>query len=342
MRPALLLAALAGAAPGIAIAQSAPATAEPEPGSADGVAGTPAAPGAPEGAVQTAHAVRDFDSYDLPVGAFGPDSRAVRQVEGAVAWSAWRLDDPQASVAGVMRGYRDRLDALGFEPVFSCAGEECGGFDFRFGAEILPPPGMLVDVRDFAQLSAERDAPGGFVSVLVSQVLGSVYVQTVSVGAPASAPGAEPSTPAEAPVEVTEVPLVETAPETAMLAQGERALLARLTEDGHVPVEGLEFEVGGAALSPGSADALDALARMLTREDELAVAIVGHSDNQGGLELNLDLSRRRAEAVMQALIDRGVPPSRLEARGIGYLAPVASNRTEEGRALNRRVELVLR
>lgn len=342
---ALLLAALAGAAPGIAISQSAPgaapATAEPDPGSAEGVAGAPAAP---QGAVQTAHAVRDFDSYDLPVGAFGLDSRAVRQVEGAVAWSAWRLDDPQASVAGVMRGYRERLDALGFEPVFSCAGEECGGFDFRFGAEILPPPGMLVDVRDFAQLSAEREAPEGFVSVLVSKVLGSIYVQTVSVGAPApgAAPGTPAEAPAEAPAEVPEVPLVETAPETAMLAQGERDLLARLTEGGHVPVEGLDFEVGGAALSPGSAGALDMLARMLTREDELAVAIVGHSDNQGGLELNLDLSRRRAEAVMQALIDRGVPPSRLEARGVGYLAPVTSNRTEQGRALNRRVELVLR
>ena len=84
------------------------------------------------------------------------------------------------------------------------------------------------------------------------------------------------------------------------------------------------------------------LARMLTRDDELAVAIVGHSDNQGGLALNLDLSQRRAEAVMQALIDRGVPPGQLEARGIAYLAPVASNATEEGRAQNRRVELVLR
>ena len=201
---------------------------------------------------------------------------------------------------------------------------------------------MLVDVRDFAQLTAERKAPEGFVSVLVSRVLGTIYVQTVSVASPEAAPDAAPDVPPEAPVAVTEVPLVETAPETVILPQDERALLAKLSEEGHVRVEGLAFEVGGATLSPGSAGALEMLARMLTRDDELAVAIVGHSDNQGGLAPNLDLSQRRAEAVMRALIDRGVPEAQVEARGIGYLAPVASNRTEEGRARNRRVELVLR
>jgi OOP family OmpA-OmpF porin len=283
-------------------------------------------PGAPAGAVQTAHAVRDFDSYDLPVGPFGPGEQPVRTVEGGVAWSAWRLDDAQASVAGVLQGYRERLAALGFEPVFACAGEACGGFDFRFGAEILPPPGMLVDVRDFAQLTAAREDPAGFVSVLASRVLDA----------------ADAGAPVRAAVEITEVPSVETAPQTVILPQDERALLAQLTGEGRVPVQGLAFAVGGAALSQDSAEALDMLARMLRRNDDLAVAIVGHSDNQGGLALNLDLSQRRAEAVMRALVDRGVPPARVEARGIGYLAPRASNATPEGRALNRRVELVLR
>ncbi len=187
-------------------------------------------PGAPAGAVQTAASLREVDRYALPVGTFALDAPAVREVSGAVARMAWRLDAPEApeksggaeaagvrdadaapdpagapgpagpsqtpeateppeapaeaTVAGVMQGYRERLRALGFEPVWECADEACGGFDFRFGAEILPPPGMLVDVRDFAQLSAERSEPAGppgFVSVLVSRVLDSIYVQTVSV-----------------------------------------------------------------------------------------------------------------------------------------------------------------
>jgi OOP family OmpA-OmpF porin len=70
--------------------------------------------------------------------------------------------------------------------------------------------------------------------------------------------------------------------------------------------------------------------------------IVGHSDNQGSLEANIALSKRRAEAVRTALITRGVAAERLEAHGVGYLAPVSTNLTEAGRTLNRRVELVLR
>jgi OOP family OmpA-OmpF porin len=127
-----------------------------------------------------------------------------------------------------------------------------------------------------------------------------------------------------------------------ILAQDEKSLLDRLTDTGHVPVQGLIFETGGAALSEGSAPALEILARFLSRNPELAVVIVGHSDNQGPLDANIDLSKRRAEAVRAALIKRGVAAGSLEAHGVGYLAPVSTNATDAGRALNRRVELVLR
>ncbi|HET7410251.1 MAG TPA: OmpA family protein [Paracoccaceae bacterium] len=284
-------------------------------------------PGAPPGAVQTVHSARGFDSYDLPVGPFGPESRTVRDLEGAVEWRAHRLDDPEATVASVMHAYASRLAGMGFEPVFECEGEGCGGFDFRFGAEILPAPGMRVDVRDFAQLSAARPGTGEHVSVLVSRVLDAIHIQTVAV----------------APADTRAVALENTPqPGTALDPQGERTLMAALKQDGHVRVEGLEFEPGGVALSPASAGALDMLARLLDRNDGLKVAIVGHSDNQGTLELNVDLSRRRAGAVMQALVERGVPAGQMEAHGLGFLAPVASNATEDGRSANRRVELVLR
>lgn len=337
------------------------------------------APAASEAVERTAHDARDFDSYALPVGRFGPGGqRPVRAVEGAVERTAWRLDAGRASVAGVIGGHRDRLREQGFEPVWQCAGEGCGGFDFRFGAEILPPPGMLVDVRDFAQLSARRAEPEAFVSVLVSRVLDEIYVQTVTVGPADAAPMLAPTgprAPDEPPKrEAAPKTALETAPgpagvtpglttsdpaaettaatapgptlESAEPRQDERALLAALRRDGHVPVPGLDFETGGARLSPSSSSALDMLARLLLGngglDADLEVLIVGHSDDEGPLELNIDLSRRRAEAVMQALVERGVPAARLEAHGAGFLAPVATNTTEEGRAANRRVELVLR
>ena len=288
--------------------------------------------GAPEGAERTVFRDRDFDSYDLPVGPVRARGSGIETVEGRVTWAAYRLKDPEMTTKAVIGGYRKRLLDQGFETVFECSGETCGGFDFRFGAAVLPPPGMLLDVRNFAQLSVMRAEPEGLVSVLVSRVLDEIYVQTVSV-----VPGRQTAEVAAAPE-----PANSGNDGPVLLPQDERALLEQLQRDGHVPVNGLVFEPGGAVLSRGSQEALDLLARMLTRDSELSVTIVGHSDNVGALDANIALSRRRAEAVMKALLTRGVDPGQLDARGVGYLAPVTSNDTEEGRETNRRVELVLR
>lgn len=296
-------------------------------------------PGAPEGAVATAYLDRPFDRYLLPVAPLGPgdNSAALRAVEGRVIWSAYRLDRPEASAAAVMEGYRARLQALGFVPLLDCAGMACGGFDFRFGAALLPAPAMLLDTADFAQLSAEqRGAPGeeegaeSFASVLVSRVLGAVYVQSVLV------------LPAAPGVAVAPLPRAELATAATRVAPERDKLLAELTGHGHVALMGLDFETGGATLSASSEPALDTAAQLLQAHPEFAILIVGHSDNQGALDANIALSKRRAEAVREALIARGVAPERLEAHGIGFLAPVATNATPEGMALNRRVELVLR
>jgi len=290
-------------------------------------------PGAPEGAVSTARSDRPFDRYALPVGRYAPGATNAREIEGRVIWSGFRLDAPDVSTAEVMEAYRTRLAALGYQPIFDCANAACGGFDFRFAAQLLPPPAMLIDTADFAQLSASRTADNGtdtFVSVLVSRLLGAVHIQTVIVA------------PGDPGLMITPAPEPDAAAQPVILAQDEKSLLDRLTEFGHVPVQGLVFETGGAALSEGSAPALEILARFLSRNPGLAVEIVGHSDNQGSLDANIALSKRRAETVRAALIERGVAAGRLEAHGVGYLAPVSTNATDAGRTLNRRVELVLR
>jgi OOP family OmpA-OmpF porin len=296
-------------------------------------------PGAPEGAVATAHLDRPFDRYALPVAPLGPgDNRgALRPVEGRVIWSAYRLEQPEASAAAVMAGYRARLGELDFAPILDCAGPECGGFDFRFAVELLPAPAMLIDTAEFAQFTAVRRGVAGgeggaesFASVLVSRVLGAVYAQTVLV------------LPAEPGISVAPLPPADLAAAATRVAPERDKLLVELTEHGHVTLQGLDFETGGATLSAGSEPALETVARLLQEHPELSLVIVGHSDNQGGLDGNIALSKRRAEAVRAALVERGVAPERLEAHGIGFLAPVTSNATPEGKALNRRVELVLR
>jgi outer membrane protein OmpA-like peptidoglycan-associated protein len=121
------------------------------------------------------------------------------------------------------------------------------------------------------------------------------------------------------------------------------ALLADLDRTGHTVLHGIFFDTDKAVVKPESQAALTEIAKLLKDNPEIKAFIVGHTDMAGSLEHNLDLSNRRAAAVIDGLVsDHGISSERLTPRGVGPLAPVASNDTEAGRALNRRVELVKR
>ena len=114
-----------------------------------------------------------------------------------------------------------------------------------------------------------------------------------------------------------------------------------LKATGHIAVDGILFETGKADLKPESAPALAEVAKLLKDDAAVKIYVVGHTDNVGALDGNLKLSQDRAQAVVQALVTtHGVAAARLKAYGDGPYAPVASNDTEDGRAKNRRVELV--
>lgn len=118
------------------------------------------------------------------------------------------------------------------------------------------------------------------------------------------------------------------------------ALRSGLKESGHVEVPGIFFDFGRADIKPESEPALKELTAMLQAGTAPKVWVVGHTDNVGPVESNMTLSGARAAAVVRALVQRGVAANRLAPHGAGPYAPVASNSTEEGRARNRRVELV--
>jgi hypothetical protein len=110
---------------------------------------------------------------------------------------------------------------------------------------------------------------------------------------------------------------------------------------GHAAVYGILFDTDSATIRPESAGALAEIAKLLTGDPGLKIFVVGHTDNTGGVDHNLQLSLSRAQSVKQALIrDHGIPGERMKAFGCGPFAPVASNAGEEGKAKNRRVELV--
>jgi outer membrane protein OmpA-like peptidoglycan-associated protein len=114
-----------------------------------------------------------------------------------------------------------------------------------------------------------------------------------------------------------------------------------LKSTGHVAVYGIYFDTGKYVLKPESTPALKEVAKLLGADPSLKLWVVGHTDSVGPADANMQLAHARAQAVVTALTTtHAVSPGRLKAHGVGPLAPVASNDAEEGRAKNRRVELV--
>ena len=110
---------------------------------------------------------------------------------------------------------------------------------------------------------------------------------------------------------------------------------------GHAAVYGILFDTDKADIKPESAQAIGEIAKLLKGDAKLKIAVVGHTDGSGSVDHNLKLSQSRAQAVMQALVrEHGIAASRLTFFGCGPFAPVASNDSEDGKAKNRRVELV--
>lgn len=119
------------------------------------------------------------------------------------------------------------------------------------------------------------------------------------------------------------------------------ALADGLKTTGHIAVYDILFDTGKSDLKLESAKAIEEVAKLLKADPSLKLHIVGHTDNEGTLDGNLKLSMSRAQAVIAALTGQhGIAPARLNPFGCGQYAPVASNDTSDGRAKNRRVELV--
>lgn len=268
-------------------------------------------------------------SYALPVAAFDGTTVPAKSVEGALEQRVFQLDAPDLTSLAVMDPLRSQIAAAGFQVLLDCETEACGGFDFRFGTDVMPEPDMHVDLGDFRFLSAERGEEA--ISVLVSRSVSTAYVQITRVS-----PGDLPALPDGETVDLeVEVPRGLPAPVTGGIG-------GALDDSGSVVLEDLVFASGSAALAAGDYASLAALAAWLEANPDGTLALVGHTDASGSLAANIALSERRAEAVAQALVEvHGVEAGRIAAEGVGFLAPRATNQTDEGRQKNRRVEAVV-
>ncbi|MGC1495306.1 MAG: OmpA family protein [Sulfitobacter sp.] len=289
----------------------------------------------PTNARQTVERNTDPDSYAAPVGVFDEGQVARITIEGDVRRAAWRLDSPGLTPLQVMRPIRAQLIAAGFDLVLDCSAAECGGFDFRFAAETLPGPNMYVNIRAFHFVTALRpagDTPDEVITVLASTSATSAYVQIIQAGKLVDGSVAV-ATNADLPIKTQQG-----------LSLGGKVgeLSDQLLSNGHAVLPDLDYATGTSDLGPGPFASLNKLADFLIAQPSVRIALVGHTDTVGGLDGNIALSRRRAQSVRDRLIAAyGVDAGRMDAQGMGYLAPVASNLDAAGREANRRVEVII-
>jgi OOP family OmpA-OmpF porin len=119
------------------------------------------------------------------------------------------------------------------------------------------------------------------------------------------------------------------------------AMLSDINAQGHVALYGIYFDFDKSEIKPESEFTLKEISNLLSQNPTLNLYVVGHTDNVGDFSYNMELSRSRAEAVVNTLVSKfSVNKNRLTAAGVGPLAPVTTNDTEEGKAKNRRVELI--
>jgi len=267
------------------------------------------------GSIVTGYQAKDFDAVKLQAAAFkdGKPTDA-RRLEGKVTRIAYRTE-PGPSILEVSRNFEQQLAKAGFETLLACDTDQCGGIPFTEQVDALNIPAMWVDGFNFRYYAGHKKDGNAdvFASVVTSKNNENVFTQlTVTI------------------VGAMENKMVD----AAAMAKG-------LGDKGHIALYGIYFDTDKATIKPESAPTLAEMAKLLNGQPRLNVYIVGHTDNQGSYEHNMTLSRQRAEAVANALAGSyKIVRARMRTAGLGFLAPVGSNASDEGRALNRRVELV--
>lgn len=293
-------------------------------------------------ATSTATKTIPLTQFGLPVGPFD-GTMQVKAVTGRIQQAAWRISPTTLTTFDLLSTLMTQITSDGFAPVFSCETQTCGGFDFRFGLDVLAEPDMHIDLGDFRYVSAERTTAAGveYLGLIISRAPGQLFVQLDQISPAGSA--APILAPATKSAEVTPNPDQAPSPQTdAALTLIGADIGTRLQTGGSQALDDLVFASGRAVLEPGDYASLDALAAWLLAHPTARIALVGHTDASGSLESNISLSRKRAESVRQVMLfTYRIPPAQIAAEGVGYLSPRATNQTEAGRTQNRRVEVML-
>ncbi len=300
---------------------------------------------------------KDFDELALPLSAlevvegktdnhnnnvFAP--KQVKQVEGQRTRLVY-VAPAGASPLEALRNYQQELTGKGGKTLFECKDHECGGDptrsssggggDMSLAMYLLPEDRIQEEAfsnGNCAQTSwiseqryavVELPERAAYVSVLTYLLKDDTYCKAFNDRA------------------IAVVDILQTkGMDAKMVTLKAEEMAQSLAEKGSVALYGIYFDSGKATIKPESKETLEQIAELL-KTPALKLLVVGHTDNVGSFEANMKLSDQRAAAVMQALTTTyGIEKTRLKAVGVSFACPVATNATDEGRAKNRRVELV--
>jgi len=311
-----------------------------------------------EGSFIVAHDGKAFDEFLLPVAPLKADPER-RDAHNNI----WFAPEQALELAGrttrlvyvvpegrspleVVRNYQEEVEAARGKVLFTCKREECGGAGDRSrgggGGEmslamVLYPEERINDpafsnghcamterIKDQRYLAAELPQQETHVSVLAYTLKADSYCKALDGRT------------------VAIVDFVEAKAREQKMVKVDAAQMAQtIAATGRIALYGILFDVDKAAVKQESTPALTEIAALLKSDPALKLLVVGHTDNAGAFDYNRQLSQRRADAVVATLVrDSKIDKARLLPVGMSFAAPVASNQTEEGRAQNRRVELV--
>lgn len=271
----------------------------------------------------------DYDEVRFPAGPLVDDEyEAIEVREGEHLVLSYYFEDDETSPLRIFRNYEQALTAAGFEVLYSDGGDELGwrqGRGFVGGTDLFSRshrhccrPRTSGDVG-MRYLLAEHEEEGVTVSMLT-------FDAAFNLGAVAL-------------VNIVTAEDMEVGMDHAPLSADE--MQAGLVADGRVAIHNILFAFDSDEILPESAESLAAIAELMNEQADLKLLVVGHTDYVGDFDYNLRLSMERATSVVDYLTgEHGIARERLQSAGAGMMSPITTNTTDEGRAQNRRVELV--
>ena len=267
-----------------------------------------------------------YEQNDIPIAVLHEGQVPRKTLMGPTRRRSWISKNDATTIDQFAELMLSQLDANKYETLLDCHDKVCGGFDFRFQIDVLPSPHVYINLGNFRYISLKFGSQ--YKTILISKLANTLWLQINET--------ADEKNPSSAKS------IVKPLWSGAQLQPASGTLPDKLDINGHAIMSDLEYGSGSSNLGDGPFTSVRELAEYLLKHPEASVILVGHTDTVGKLEANIELSKNRAQAVAERLIKKyGVKSDQLSSDGVGYLSPITSNETEQGRDMNRRVEVIL-